>query len=216
VYRTVAFLAEISSTALAYARQFELPLAAAEFRPAAKKNTAVVRFPVQSEAPVEEADRFSVFDSDGTPCGLFTVEVVCRAFFYGNLTSEVLECIMQNPQEFSARLQKSPRFHTSEAIRLLERDLAFDTVEEAGAMAWLVGLKECPFRVPDSEFPRDAFGLITFLKIEFHSLACRPPNNGFHSDSALFPVQLSFHTFLLVQRKVLPVFTNSSNHFPAA
>lgn len=99
---------------------------------------------------MEEADRFSVFDSDGTPCGLFTVEVVCRAFFYGNLTSEALEYIMQKPQEFSARLQKSPRFHTSEAIRLLERDLALDTVEEAGAMAWLIGLKE--WSVPDSRF----------------------------------------------------------------
>ena len=171
-YRTVAFLAEISSTALAYARQFELPLAAAEFRPAAKKNTAVVRFPVQSEAPVEEADRFSVFDSDGTPCGLFTVEVVCRAFLYGNLTSEVLECIMQNPQEFSARLQKSPRFHTSEAIRLLERDLALDTVEEVGAMAWLIGLKECPFRIPDSEAAGFPAGLSPSQKRAWLAATC--------------------------------------------
>lgn len=149
VYRTVAFLAEISSTALAYARQFEFSLVAAEFCSSAKKNTAVIRIPVQSEVPVEEADRFSIFDSDGTPCGLFSVEVVCRTFFYGNLTSEALECIMQKPQEFSARLQKSPRFHTSEAIRLLERDLALGIVKEAGAMAWLIGLKECPFRIPD-------------------------------------------------------------------
>lgn len=38
----------------------------------------------------------------------------------------------------------------------------------------------------------------------------------FKKQVTLSLVFLSFHTLLPVQRKVLPIFTNSSDHFPAA
>ena len=149
--RTVSFLSEISAAAMSYAREFTFSFARAEFHGMKRKDTAVLRLPSEPDAPVEENDLFSVLSTDGAPCGTFTVEIVCKDSFYGTLVSDFLDDFERNPRDYSARLQKSPRFYTAEAVRKLEDELLHDSAGELGAMNELLGLRACSFRVPPEE-----------------------------------------------------------------
>lgn len=148
VRRTVDLLKTASNLSLEYEREFVLSFANAEFCGDGDGKDAVLRMALEPGVPIEEGDLFSLFAENGTPCGTFSAEIVDEKSLYGKLSTPLLEDFVLHKENYFARLQRSPRFYTAEAVGQLSACLAEAKESEYGAMAYLLGLEEVPFEIP--------------------------------------------------------------------
>ena len=148
VRRTVDLLKNVSTLSLEYEREFVLSFKNAEFCGEDDGREAVLKMMTDPELPVEEGDLFHLFaEQDGEPCGIFSAEVIDGDWLYGRLSTPLLRDFLLHRENYFARLQRSPRFYTSEEIGKLSENLASGRKEELGAAAHLLGLRETPFAV---------------------------------------------------------------------
>ena len=147
VRRTVELLKTASNLSLDYEREFVLPFTNAEFCGGDDGKDAVLKMRLDPELPIEEGDLFQLFAEEGIPCGIFSAEVVDGDSLYGKISTPLLRDFLLHKENYFARLQRSPRFYTSEAIGRLSEMLGTEKKDDSGAMAYLLGLKETPFTV---------------------------------------------------------------------
>ena len=150
---TMDFLLEISSADLQFARDFSFSFTGAKICGEKKKDGTVLQIPYDPENPVEEGDTFNIYSDSGEPCGFFTVEVIDRDVFYGCLNSPYADDLVKAPQNYTAKLQKNPRFYTSEEILRLKKEILQGKLEQVSAVNDLLGLRDVHFTIPQRKAP---------------------------------------------------------------